>query len=115
MAAAAHTPGGFGGVPQSVGKDFNQADKGGKLLSRAMKGKRSKLRVAGYAGGRFRGKISQRAHEKYESKMHEPSEHLATTQSVYDRERRGEGGKAPLRSRKLASSKSDYDRTRRAE
>ena len=31
MAAAAHTPGGFGGVPQSVGKDFNQADKGTKF------------------------------------------------------------------------------------
>jgi hypothetical protein len=28
MAAAAHTPGGFGGVPQKVGKEFNQADKG---------------------------------------------------------------------------------------
>ncbi len=26
MAAAAHTPGGYGGVPQSVGKDFNKAD-----------------------------------------------------------------------------------------
>lgn len=28
MAAAAHTPGGYGGVPQKVGKDFNAADKG---------------------------------------------------------------------------------------
>lgn len=28
MAAAAHTPGGYGGVPQKVGKNFNQADKG---------------------------------------------------------------------------------------
>ena len=27
MAAAAHTPGGYGGVPQSVGKDFNKSDK----------------------------------------------------------------------------------------
>ena len=35
MAAAAHTPGGYGGVPQSVGEDFNQADKGGKLLKQA--------------------------------------------------------------------------------
>jgi len=26
MAAAAHTPGGYGGVPQSVGKEFNEAD-----------------------------------------------------------------------------------------
>ena len=31
MAAAAHTPGGFGGVPQSVGKEFNAADKGKKF------------------------------------------------------------------------------------
>lgn len=30
MAAAAHTPGGYGGVPQSVGKDFNSADTGKK-------------------------------------------------------------------------------------
>lgn len=28
MEAAAHTPGGYGGVPQSVGKDFAAADKG---------------------------------------------------------------------------------------
>lgn len=28
MAAAAHTKGGYGGVPQSVGKEFNDADKG---------------------------------------------------------------------------------------
>ena len=26
MAAAAHTPGGYGGVPHSVGVEFNQAD-----------------------------------------------------------------------------------------
>jgi hypothetical protein len=26
MAAAAHTPGGYGGVPQAVGKEFNAAD-----------------------------------------------------------------------------------------
>lgn len=26
MQAAAHTPGGYGGVPQSVGKDFAAAD-----------------------------------------------------------------------------------------
>lgn len=28
MAAAAHTKGGFGGVPQKVGRDFNAADAG---------------------------------------------------------------------------------------
>jgi len=31
MAAAAHTKGGFGGVPQSVGKEFNAADTGKKF------------------------------------------------------------------------------------
>ena len=30
MAAAAHTPGGFGGVPQNVGKDFFAADQAKK-------------------------------------------------------------------------------------
>ena len=39
MAAAAHKKGGFGGVPQSVGKDFNEADKGTKMLSDAEKKK----------------------------------------------------------------------------
>lgn len=39
MAAAAHTKGGYGGVPQKVGKEFNQADKGTKLLSKAAHGK----------------------------------------------------------------------------
>ena len=33
MQAAAHTPGGVGGVPQSVGKDFAEADKGKKFKS----------------------------------------------------------------------------------
>jgi len=28
MAIAAHTPGGYGGVPQSVGQEFHNADKG---------------------------------------------------------------------------------------
>ena len=40
MAAAAHTPGGYGGVPQSVGQEFNQADAGTKMLSAAAKGRR---------------------------------------------------------------------------
>lgn len=33
MAAAAHTKGGFGGVPQKVGKEFAKADKGKKFAS----------------------------------------------------------------------------------
>jgi hypothetical protein len=37
MAAAAHTPGGYGGVPQKVGQDFNQADTGTAQLKQAMK------------------------------------------------------------------------------
>jgi hypothetical protein len=39
MAAAAHSPA-FAkkvGIPQKVAKEFNKADKGTKLLSRAMK------------------------------------------------------------------------------
>lgn len=42
MAGAAHNAG-FAkktGVPQKVAKEFNRADKGGKLISAAMKGKR---------------------------------------------------------------------------
>ena len=42
MAAAAHTKGGYGGVPQSVGREFNQADKGTGILSRAMKKRKPK-------------------------------------------------------------------------
>lgn len=34
MAAAAHTKGGYGGVPQKVGKEFNQADKGTGIQSK---------------------------------------------------------------------------------
>ena len=40
MAAAAHTKGGFGGVPKSVGKEFNAADKGkGIIKPKPKKGK----------------------------------------------------------------------------
>jgi hypothetical protein len=31
MEAAAHTRGGFGGVPQAIGRDFSKADKGKKF------------------------------------------------------------------------------------
>ena len=38
MEAAAHTPGGYGGVPQKVGKDFAAADKAsGKYRGRGKK------------------------------------------------------------------------------
>lgn len=47
MAAAAHTPGGYGGVPQSVGKDFNQADKGTNIRKK----KRSKSNAEIMYGG----------------------------------------------------------------
>lgn len=50
MSAAAHTPGGYGGVPQSVGKDFNSADKGGKLLARAEKDEARKKQRYGKKG-----------------------------------------------------------------
>ena len=32
MAAAAHTPGGYGGVPQSVGREFNRAAAGTGII-----------------------------------------------------------------------------------
>lgn len=41
MRAAAHTKGGYGGVPQKVGKEFAAADKGKKLTNKdSLKGKR---------------------------------------------------------------------------
>lgn len=40
MAAAAHTKGGFGGVPQKVGKEFNKADKGKGIIKPKKKGKK---------------------------------------------------------------------------
>lgn len=39
MAAACHTPGGYGGVSKEVGCEFNQKDKGSKMLKRAAKDK----------------------------------------------------------------------------
>ena len=39
MAAAAHTKGGFGGVPQSVGKEFNKADAGTGIIQGKKKSK----------------------------------------------------------------------------
>lgn len=49
MAAVAHgwKPDRIKGPPVSVAKDFNQADKGTKLLSQAMKGKRKVKRANG--------------------------------------------------------------------
>ena len=52
MAAAAHTPGGYGGVPQSVGKEFNAADTGRKLSKLPKRLKKS-------------GSISDRAAERH--------------------------------------------------
>jgi hypothetical protein len=40
MEAAAHTKGGYGGVPQSVGKEFAAADKGKKFSKSKPKGKK---------------------------------------------------------------------------
>lgn len=39
MAAAAHTKGGYGGVPQKVGKEFNKADAGAGIINRTAKRK----------------------------------------------------------------------------
>lgn len=42
MEAAAHTPGGYGGVPQSVGAEFAAADKAGAYRGRGKQGSSSK-------------------------------------------------------------------------
>jgi len=42
MHAAANKPGGFGGVPQNVGKEFAQADKGKSLKKLPEKVKKKK-------------------------------------------------------------------------
>lgn len=47
MAAAAHTPGGYGGVPQSIGKKFNAADAGTGIIQPKRKAKKSKFRSKG--------------------------------------------------------------------
>ena len=58
MAAAAHTPGGYGGVPQSVGKDFNAADTGKK---RSTLPKRvHKLRKSGMISDKKADKMGER-------------------------------------------------------
>ena len=49
MAAAAHTPGGYGGVPQSVGKEFNQADAGTDIRK-----KNKELKARGFRGKKSR-------------------------------------------------------------
>jgi hypothetical protein len=58
MAAAAHSPGGFGGVPRSVGKDFNEADTGKKRSALPVRVKKLKKR----------GLISDRAMDKARSR-----------------------------------------------
>ena len=55
MAIAAHTPGGYGGVPQSVGKEFHEADRG-KWGAMTKSGKKKpvqapKPRMFGQLGG----------------------------------------------------------------
>ena len=62
MEAAAHTKGGFGGVPQKVGKEFDKADKGKKFKEgglyanihakreRIAEGSGEKMRKPGSAG-----------------------------------------------------------------
>jgi hypothetical protein len=37
MAAAAHTKGGFGGVPQKVGREFNKADQHKRHLVKGLR------------------------------------------------------------------------------
>jgi hypothetical protein len=54
MAAAAHTKGGYGGVPQSVGREFNSADRGTVMLSKGMKPQTAQYATGGPVLGRKR-------------------------------------------------------------
>ena len=74
MAAAAHTKGGFGGVPQAVGKEFSAADKGKKFKSggaRLSVGRGEKLPVEKGAG------LTAKGRAKYNS---ETGSHLKAPQ-----------------------------------
>jgi hypothetical protein len=62
MEAAAHTKGGFGGVPQKVGKEFAKADEGKKLAKGGVSlavGRGEKLSVERGAG------LTQKGRDKY--------------------------------------------------
>ena len=59
MAAAAHTPGGYGGVPQSVGREFNRADAGTGIIK--PKPKKVKRKVPQRDGlGKYLDGVSKR-------------------------------------------------------
>lgn len=51
MAIAAHTPGGYGGVPQNVGQEFHNADRGkwGAMTKSGKKKKKSPPRFGSMA------------------------------------------------------------------
>jgi len=79
MAAIAHSPS-FAkkvGVPQSVGKDFNEADKGRKF---SKGGDMKKMNMGGYADGgmahedvKMDKKMMQKAVNKHEGRLHKGS------------------------------------------
>lgn len=85
MAAVAHNPefAKKAGVPQSVGKDFNQADKGRKF---SKGGDMKKMKMGGYAEGgmahedvKMDKAMMQKAVNKHEGRLHkgEPMTKLA--------------------------------------
>ncbi len=55
MAAAAHTKGGYDGVPQSVGQEFNQADKGTGIFKKRL----SSNKMPGFKGKTLRSRIGK--------------------------------------------------------
>lgn len=70
MAAAAHTPGGYGGVPQSVGREFNKADQAkGSPKSRAdhmaRLTKHAPQRDVGKAFGKSQATVSRTLRQGY--------------------------------------------------
>lgn len=60
MAAAAHTPGGYGGVPQSVGKEFNDADTGRKRSSLPKRVSKKPSKEVTDASNELTGRLAKR-------------------------------------------------------
>lgn len=54
MAIAAHTPGGYGGVPQKVGQDFHSQDRG-KYGAKTKSGKKKHPKKKEHTFGRMGG------------------------------------------------------------
>jgi hypothetical protein len=67
MQASAHTPGGYGGVPQSVGKEFAAADAAHPRQHSLAMASATTLHKAGYISTAHRDKIHAHAGKKLDA------------------------------------------------